>query len=127
MNERRLLALILAAQLATLGLVAVVALRPAATPDDVYNAAATVDTSDPSTSLTLDGLSNDLQTVKASLESIEGSLGGGGSAFGPSSTIGQQISDLQDQMGSIQSEISNLERTMQSICREVSSTPFGPC
>jgi len=127
MNERRLLALILAAQLATLGLIVVVMLRPAATPDDVYNAAATVDTSDTGTSFALDGLSNDLQTVKASLDSIEGSLGAGsGSGFaGSSGTIGQQISDLQDQVGSIETEISNLQRTMRSICMEVSTTPFG--
>ena len=126
MNERRLLALILAAQLATLGLVAVVVLRPAATPDDVYNAAATVDTSDSGTSFALDGLSNDLQTVKASLDSIQGSLGGGESAFGSaSSTIGQQISDLQNQVGSIETDISNLQRTMRSICMEISNTPFG--
>lgn len=127
MNERRLLALILAAQLATLGLVAVVALRPAATPDDVYNAAATIDTSDTGTSFALDGLSTDLQTVKASLDSIEGSLEAGpGSGFpGASGTVGQQISDIQDRVGSIETEISNLQRTMRSICMEVSNTPFG--
>ncbi len=120
MNERQILALILAAQLATLGLVGLVALRPVATPDDVFDATAGIDVSDPNVTFALDGLSSDLQAVKASIDSIEASM-----EADTASGLEGEISGIRDRLGSIESAVSNLERTMRSICTEVSATPFG--